>query len=70
MKAWRQPICRPCFAAFDLGRGLAPAAREPTILADSTDAGLCLLCGTTTRIYVRVDPKLTEGLKYAREQGE
>jgi hypothetical protein len=67
MKSWRQPICRPCFAAFDLGRGLAPAERLPIILADSTDAAPCLLCGTETRIYVQVDPKLTEGLKYARE---
>ena len=67
MKDRVQPICRACFAAFSLGRGDSPQ-REPTALAETTDQEPCLICGEETRIFVRVDPKLIEGLTFAREK--
>lgn len=67
MKSWRQPICRPCFAAYSLGRGDV-ATREPVAVREIAESP-CLICRPPTRIYVRVDPALTAGLAYAVEEG-
>jgi hypothetical protein len=59
---WTQPLCMTCFVAWTLGRGELP--REPTQVIGEPDP--CLICGSPTRIYVRIDPALTEGFKYAK----
>jgi hypothetical protein len=61
---WTQPICRSCYVAWLLGREESPH-REPVEVVLVQEP--CLICGTETGIFIRVDPKLTEGLKYARE---
>lgn len=51
---WNQPLCASCFAAWKLGCGHAPI--EP---ARATGVGdPCLVCGTPTTIYARIDPAL------------
>jgi hypothetical protein len=67
MNDWTQPICRTCFQALCLGRGESPH-REPTRVVGSYDD--CLICGARTAIYVRIDPKLTEGLEFAKKGEE
>ena len=69
MKAWTQPICRTCYAAFLLGKGEDPR-REPVRLADIAPPEPCLLCGEPTRIFLRIDPRLTAGLTNALEDKE
>lgn len=66
---WTQPICRTCYAAFSLGLGDTPH-REPLRLAAHSAAEPCLICGEATRIYVRVNPKLTAGLAFAQKVRE
>lgn len=63
---WTQPLCEPCFAAWTLGRG--EPLREPVRLRDPEPDEPCCVCGTGTTIYVRIDPKLTAGLKHAKEK--
>lgn len=52
---WTQPLCMTCYLAWLLGCGKGP--REPFA---STGGGedRCLVCGTPTRIYTRIDPKI------------
>ena len=68
MKSWTQPFCHACSVAFGLGRGTVAGDIIPVQLRDTVPPDPCLVCGTPTRIYIRVDPKLTEGLRYARER--
>jgi len=64
MNAWTQPICEACFAAWLLGQGEEP--RHAPAVVHGTPPDPCLVCGTDTRIYIRVDPRLTVGLAHAR----
>lgn len=66
MKAWTQPICRTCYAAFLMGSG-RPATQTPVALTDAAPAEPCMVCAEPTRIFVRVSPHLTAGLLNARE---
>jgi len=65
VNAWTQPICRACYAAYALGKG-KHHAYVPVQILGALDT--CCLCGGDATVYIRVDPKLTEGLKYAREK--
>ena len=65
MNAWTQPICRSCYAAYSLGKG-EHHSRVPVQILGALDT--CLICGGDATIYVRVNPKLTEGLTYAKER--
>jgi hypothetical protein len=62
---WTQPLCEPCFAAWELGNGRKP--REPVRLRGDAeeDGDPCVVCGTPTTIYTRIDPALVEGFRYA-----
>jgi hypothetical protein len=62
---WTQPLCEPCFAAWCVGRGEVP--REPVrIQNDGGDP--CLICGTPTTIYVRIDPGIASEFRHAKEK--
>jgi hypothetical protein len=52
---WTQPLCDACYAAWSLGRGEVP--REPHFLVRD-EGEPCLICGTPTTIYTRIDPNL------------
>lgn len=52
---WTQPLCLTCYLAWLLGCGEGP--REPTRLTGGGEDP-CLVCGTPTRIYTRIDPQL------------
>jgi hypothetical protein len=67
MNSWRQPICLSCYAAYLLGRGESPTTANP-VSVSLIDPDPCLICGMETRIFVRVDPKLTQGLIHARKE--
>jgi len=64
---WRQALCEPCFAAFCLGRQTAPV--EPVRVVGA-DPDPCCVCSTENTIYVRIDPRYTANLRYARRRGE
>ena len=68
-RAWTQPMCRSCFAAWSLGQGASPH-RQPAEVSELVPLEPCLICGSQTRIYTRVDPKLTEGLVFAQLKPE
>jgi hypothetical protein len=61
---WTQPLCEACYAAWTLGRGEAP--REPSRVLGEGDP--CLICGTPTGIYTRIDPKLAAHFPHAKER--
>lgn len=64
--AWTQALCEPCFASFQLGQGNLP--REPTRLKGAVEevGDPCLVCGTQTAIFVRIDPALTSHFQHAK----
>lgn len=62
---WTQPLCETCYAAWCVGRGEIP--REPHRLTDGgTDP--CLICGTETSIYTRIDPTIAAFFAHALER--
>ena len=67
MKDWTQPICQTCFHAWQLGRE-EPLRTPVSTISDPIDQ--CLICGSGTTIYVRIDPRLTADLLHAREKQE
>lgn len=62
---WTQPLCEACYQAFLLGQGKTP--REPTRVVNAGEERCCV-CGERTNVYVRIDPKLTGGLRLARRE--
>lgn len=61
---WTQPLCENCYQAWLLGRGEAP--RRPHRLIDPADLDPCLVCGTETGIYTRIDPELASLHRYPK----
>jgi hypothetical protein len=63
---WTQPLCETCYAAWEVGAGRVP--REPVrIIRDNPeDRDPCLICGTPTLIYTRIDPALARHFKHAK----
>ena len=59
---WTQPFCIHCSIAFALGQGKVPNT-IPVQLSSDFEPDHCIVCKKETRIYLRLDPKLTEQLR-------
>lgn len=67
---WTQPLCDPCFAAWTLGRGEAPRGPVTVRLDDDDEGDPCLVCGSPTTIYTRIDPKLAEHCQHPKPKDD
>ena len=61
---WTQPLCLSCFAAWEVGRGRVPGQPHEVIGASEP----CLICGSPTAIYVRIDPAIAGQFANAKEK--
>ncbi len=65
---WTQPLCETCFAAWEVGNGRVPRESSRPI-GDQEDVGdPCLICGTPTVIYTRIDPTIASHFTHAKEK--
>jgi hypothetical protein len=65
---WTQPLCESCYLAWLLGRDEAP--RGPTRVIDPEGGDPCLVCGTATTIYTRIDPTLAALHRYPKPRDD
>jgi hypothetical protein len=64
---WTQPLCESCYVAWLLGQGEPP--RQATVTRNMP-LEPCLVCGTPTAIYTRIDPRLAGHFEYAKPDSD